>query len=179
MSNKMCQFNFSDVKAMTDEEGHLNIILTVAPESKYAVKTALPETKNVLNANGKLTALIQKALNKRTLNQNAMMWELCEKIAFAHNGGRTGGVTAWDVYTEAIERFGGKYEYIECLKRAEPMLREHFRAVKYIKPFDKEKDLHIYKCFYGSSKFTTEEMNQLIDGLLDEASALGIETDRF
>lgn len=179
MSSKICQFNFDSVKAMTDDEGHLNIILTAAPESKYAVKTALADMKNVLGSSGKLTALIQKAFNKRTLNQNAMMWELCEKIALVHNGGRTGGVTAWDVYTDAIERFGGKYEYVECLKRAEPMLREHFRAVKYIKPFDEEKDLHIYKCFYGSSKFTTAEMKQLIDGLLDEASALGIETDKY
>lgn len=173
------QINFNAVKVTTDDSGHMDLVLSIAPESKYATRQLIDELKKILSDEKKLTAKFHKVFNKRTLRQNALMWELCELIAEVHNGGRTGDITAYDVYVNAIEEYGSKYEYIQCLKQAEPLLRASFRAVKYIKPFDEEKDLHIYKCFYGSSKFNTKEMSTLIDGLLDTAEALGIQTDKF
>ena len=93
----------------------------------------------------------------------------------ARNGSRSNA--EWDVYIEALERAGAKYEYIACLTAAEDMLRKSFRAIQYVKPFEGGKgEMGVYKCYYGSSKMTMAEMGELIETILDMAAEAGIDT---
>lgn len=119
---------------------------------------------------------IKEAKSKRSLEQNKYMWALISEIDKELNGERSND--EWSIYIQALERAGAKYEYIGCLPEAEEMLKENFRAVKYIKRIDLNgKDGVMYKCFIGSSKMDKEEMGILIDTILDMAIELGIETD--
>ena len=63
-------------------------------------------------------------------------------------------------------------------EEAEDELRKNFRAVKVVRPEQfKGREMIVYKCFLGSSKLNTKEMNQLIEIIKYWADDLGIETD--
>lgn len=128
-----------------------------------------------LNKEDNYSIDINVVKSKRSIQQNKYLWALLSEIDKELNGGRSKGMD-WDLYLVALTRCNAKYEYICCLKDAEKLLKEQFRAVQYIKPFDDDKGLHIYKCFYGSSKMNTKEFTDLIDTVLDMAAEVGIET---
>lgn len=127
-----------------------------------------------IDQNAPLAVEINRYKSKRSTEQNRYMWALLSEIDKARNGSRSNA--EWDIYIEALERSGAKYEYIACLRAAEDMLRQSFRAIKYIKPFDGGKgDMGVYKCYYGSSKMNTKEMSQLIETILDMAAEAGLD----
>ena len=87
-------------------------------------------------------------------------------------------VNEMEVYIMLLERAGAKYEYIACLKEAEPLLKEAFRLIKPTIKIDLNgKEGYWYKCFYGSSKMNSKEMNQLIDTALDVEGELDLDLD--
>lgn len=116
-----------------------------------------------------------KAKPKRTLEQNALMWALIHDIA-EHRNGRANSENEWEVYIEALERAGAKYELITCLPKAETILRETSRAIKLLTSTEiKGKTFNSYKVFYGSSKMNKEEMAKLLDEVIDIAYQEGID----
>ena len=121
---------------------------------------------------------VKEIKSKRSIEQNRLLWALMHDIDVAVNGERSND--EWSVYIYCLERAGAKYEYIGCLPEAEEMLKENFRAVKFIKKIDLNgKDGHMYKCFIGSSRMNTKEMTLLIDTALDVAAEVGIETSYY
>ena len=151
-----------------DAEGNAILSLKVP---RYQHKQLLAQ----LDQSAPLAVEINRYKSKRSTEQNRYMWALLSEIDKVRSGNRSN--TEWDIYIEALERTGAKYEYIACLIEAEDMLRQSFRAIKYIKPFEGGKgDMGVYKCYYGSSKMTTAEMSQLIETILDMAAEAGIDT---
>ena len=151
-----------------DADGNAILSLKVP---RYQHKQLLAE----LDQSAPLAVEINKFKSKRSIEQNKYMWALIGEIDRARNGGRHSD--DWAVYIEALERAGAKYEYIACLIEAEDMLRQAFRAIHYVKPFEGGKgEMGVYKCFYGSSKMTTAEMSELIETVLDIAAEAGIDT---
>ena len=117
-----------------------------------------------------------KGKPKRTLEQNALMWSIIQDIA-EHRNGRANSENEWDVYIEALERAGAKYELITCLPQAEQILRETSRAIKWVTTsVIKGKTFNAYKVFYGSSKMNKEEMAKLLDEVIDIAYQEGVDT---
>ena len=84
-----------------------------------------------LDQSAPLAVEINRYKSKRSTEQNKYMWVLLSKIDKARNGNRSNA--EWDIYIEALERAGAKYEYIACLTAAEDMLRKSFRAIQYVK----------------------------------------------
>lgn len=123
---------------------------------------------------------ISQYKNSRTLRQNRMMWALLEKMAEHLNGGRAGGVTAWDCYIDMLELCGAKFEYIMCIPEAVCQLKNVFRAIKEVEHRNYNgTDMVVCKCFYGSSTFDTKEMTMLIDGIIDKSYQFGIYDAEF
>lgn len=120
---------------------------------------------------------IMEVKQKRSLQQNKYMWALLHEIDVAVNGARSN--SEFDIYIMALERTGAKYEILKVLAEAEKTLKKAFRVVKLIKYDDNNKDYAYFKCFYGSSKMNTKEMNLLIDTVLDIATEAGIETSYY
>ncbi len=151
-----------------DAEGNAILSLKVP---RHQHKQLLAE----VDQNAPLAVEITKYKTKRSTEQNRYMWALLSEIDKARNGSRSNA--EWDIYIEALEAAGAKYEYIACLTAAEDMLRRSFRAIKYIKPFEGGKgEMGVYKCYYGSSKMTTAEMSNLIETILDMAAESDIDT---
>ena len=123
--------------------------------------------------NNKIYEVEIKDLNRsRTLKQNAKMWKLIKLIAEVQLEDEM------KVYIDALENANAKYEYLLGLESTENELRKHFRAVKVVRPeIHNGKKFIVYKCFVGSSKLNTKEMNSLIEILENWCSFLGIQID--
>lgn len=105
---------------------------------------------------------------KRSLNANAYAWVLINEIA---NRLRT---SKDEVYLEMLKRYG-QSKVISVLSEIDIS-----RFVKYYEEIGKGhvegKEFTHYRCFIGSSEYDSREMAILIDGIVDEAKELGIDT---
>ena len=111
---------------------------------------------------------IKEHRQKRSLNQNAYCWELIGKIADNMRKSKE------DVYLGMLRDYG-QSEIISV--RADIDIHGYF---KYYEEFGtgqvNGKDFTHYKIYKGSSEFDTKEMAIFIDGVVQEAQALGIQT---
>lgn len=156
--------NYSRVGRNEDNETELT--LTIRDNYKYLIQD--------LNKEDLYSITITKARDKRTEQQNKYMWALIGEIDKARNGDRSND--DWEIYLEALVRAGAKFTHLLVEPEAESMLRESFRAIKFIRQIKKgTKVFNDYKCFYGSSKMDKKEMADLIDTLLDMASECGLD----
>ena len=176
MAKNIAKINAVFTRSSINEQGELELTFTPCVESRYAA-APLPKELRRLAAAGKekLVLSIAEHKGKRSLEQNRLMWALLEIMASHLNGGRTGGVTAWDCYIDTLEEFGAKFEYLECLKEAFPALQEMFRAVKIVEERKDGKTV-MCKAYIGSSHFNKTEMNLLIEGIFDRLSEMGVDS---
>lgn len=125
-----------------------------------------------IEGDDKLSLDIEKARGQRSLDQNRKMWALIRDIDKATNGYLSNDQMT--IYANALRQAGVKSEQIIVDLKAEKDLRRMFRAVEFIQPYDDEKA--VFRCYYGSSTFTTKEMSNLIEVLLIMASEAGLDT---
>lgn len=117
---------------------------------------------------------ITKYRKRRSLDANAYCWVLIDKIAHAT------GVDKTTVYREAIKEIGGVSDIV-CVKNdAVDKLREGWQAHGLgwqtdVMPSKIEGCTNVV-LYYGSSTYDTKQMAALIDILVQDAQALGIET---
>lgn len=146
----------------------------VVENSAEFVKTQIRQKLDEL-AHGsplRLTLTVERQRKKRSLEQNRMMWALLTIMADHYNGGRTGGITPEDCYTEMLEQYGAVFDYLEVPVGAVPILRRSYRLVHVVELLDGNRCT--VKCSQGSSSFTTEQMGQLIDGIFDRLAEMGV-----
>lgn len=117
---------------------------------------------------------LEEQKSKRTLEQNKIMWLILHEIAVARGGERAND--DWEIYLEALERAGAKYEYIAVLPEGVELIKSQFRAVKELNTFMQGgKEFQVLKVYYGSSKMNTKEMNLLLETVKDMAIESGVE----
>lgn len=156
------------LKRVTNEEGNVELTLLIENYRNREIIKDLEKDKDY-----RITFNIVKS--KRSIEQNNLMWAIIHEIAVARGGNRAGN-DDWDIYLEALERAGAKYEYIAVLPQAEKLLKETYRAVKRMNSFEMNGNtFHSYKVYYGSSKMDTKEMSILMETVLDMAAENGIE----
>ena len=111
---------------------------------------------------------IKEHREKRSLNANAYCWCLIGKIADNMRKSKE------EVYLLMLRDYG-QSEIISV--RADININGYF---KYFEKFGSGqvngKDFTHYKIYKGSSEFDTREMSIFIDGIVQEAQALGIDT---
>lgn len=117
---------------------------------------------------------IRKKPKKRSLDQNAYCWVLIDKIAEAVH------IAPEQVYRNAIRDIGGVSERI-CIQSeaAETFCRAwEKRGMGWQTETgpSKIKGCVTVTCWYGSSVYDTKQMAALLESLIQEAKALGIET---
>ena len=124
--------------------------------------------KWLLNQDREKLFEIKPYRQKRSLNANAYAWVLINEMA---NRLRT---SKDEVYQEMLKRYG-QSRVISVLSEIDIS-----RFVKYYEEIGKGhvegKEFTHYRCFIGSSEYDSREMAILIDGIVDEAKELGIDT---
>lgn len=157
-----------DVKTAVTDYGRVSISFNC---SRNAI-TAIERMKN-----GDYELSIEKPTNKRTGQQNSYLWELLGQISLKENGSREDDE---NIYCQLIEKVGAKCVYLMGLPETKDELERSFRVVKVVDDRDYNgKQMHVYKCFYGSSMMNTKEMAMLIDATIERADAAGIDTDYY
>ena len=120
---------------------------------------------------------VRAVKSKRSLEQNRLLWGLIRQIDEAENGKAT-AQGSHAIYITLLEMADAKVDFIASLPEAESLLRQSFRAVKFIQQFKQgNRVMNLYKVVSGSSKMNTKEMANLIDVALDYAAQAGIDTE--
>lgn len=122
-----------------------------------------------------LTVVFKQYRQKRSLDANAYMWVLLQKIAdkLSVPGNR---VDKWDVYLQMLEQYG-VFTHIVVKEVAVERIKQEWRAVKVLGEVTVGGMTGIQlQCYYGSHTYTTKEMARLVDGVITESRELGIET---
>lgn len=146
--------------ASRDLEGNLIISFCINDDLKLIEK--LEKLKDE-----ELTIEVDKFRSKRSLNANAYFWKLCDQIA------RALGSDKDTIYLLQLSKYG-IFEDVRVIKEAEEHIRNAFRYVDDLTEGDSEyKDL---RCYIGSSQYNTKEMSDLINGTVNDAKDLGIDT---
>ena len=117
----------------------------------------------------KLSIKVGKYREKRSLNANAYAWKLITEIGNALRTSKD------EIYLLMLKRYG-QSEIISALS--------HVPFQEYVKYCDEigesvlnGKTFKHYKVYKGSSEFSTLEMSIFVDGIIDEAKQLGIQTE--
>jgi hypothetical protein len=117
---------------------------------------------------------VKEHRKKRSLDANAYAWVLINKIADALR------ITPKEIYRQAIQNMGGNYEILPVKTEA----AEHFKQVWEAQGLgwpcvdmgkSKIDGYRNLRAYYGSSTYSTTQMAQLIDILLQDCRSLDIE----
>lgn len=117
---------------------------------------------------------IKEVKSKRSLEQNRYLWALLKALEEKTET----DMIVW--YCLAIEDCGAKFDYVLGTKDIFENLVKSFRAVQRVgKRIVNDKELTIYKCYYGSSKFNTKEMTTLINKVIEYCNEHYIDTEIY
>ena len=145
--------------AETADMEHISQALKTALENNRAIKLQIlaPET---VGTSGR---------KKRSLDANAYFWVLVGKIADKLRASKD------EIYFEMLKKYG---QSITVTVRAGlDLSRAGFKYYELFKDgISAGKPFEAYRVFIGSSQYDTREMSVLIDGVVQEAKDLGIET---
>lgn len=117
---------------------------------------------------------IKKYREKRSLNANAYAWVLIEKIANKMK------LSKEDIYKRELVDYGTIATDSDGNKvifsvKADIDVSKYFRYYKYLGDSHDKQFKHYY-VIKGSSEYNTEEMTRFIDGIVQDAQMLGIQT---
>ena len=111
--------------------------------------------------------------DKRSLDANAYCWKLLGLMADKLT--RMGAPTSKDdIYDQELRKYG-QTGVIKIAPGAKETILKSFRLWE---PHEKlyGEEARYYRVWVGSSHYNTEEMSAFIDGIVDDAKELGIET---
>lgn len=117
---------------------------------------------------------IRKKKSIRSLDSNAYAWVLIDKLAAAT------GIPKSEVYRNAVRDVGGNSETVCVTAEAAPTLRKTWES-RGLGWQTEDVVSKIPGCvnvilYYGSSHFDTRQMSRMIDSLVQDCKAVGIET---
>lgn len=152
----------------TDRYGRT--VLTLEVNERAAAETLYDE----LNQCEKCEISVRKWRDKRSNDANRYFWELTGKLA-----AKT-GIPVETIYREAVKNIGGNSDIVCVKSEACEALRTHWSSmgIGWVSDVFPSK---IPGCsnvilYAGSSTYNTEQMSRLIDLIVDECKAQGIET---
>ena len=153
----------------SDNHAHLNMLIENYRHVGYL---------NELEPDKEYSIEIKLVKSKRSLQQNKYMWSLIRELAL-----KTREIDL-DLYIKLLDSTNAKFTYMVTVDNAVDILKSSFRIVKKMEKRDivnnetnKTTQGWMYKCYFGTSKFTIEEMNHLLDTLITWCINEGIETD--
>lgn len=164
----MTELNFTAARCDQQENG-LWLCLQVAPAHwQKARRYAMQGVK------GPQTAQLKRHSKKRSLDANAYFWVLCDRLAQAT------GFTKEEIYRNTIREIGGVSEVVCMPSKAVKQFCKNWNA-NGLGCQTETQPSKISGCtnvvvYYGSSTYDTKQMAALIDSIVQDCQAVGIET---
>ena len=116
---------------------------------------------------------IRPVENKRTLNQNRLMWALLNRLALVLSGDTPGGVTAEQCYLDLLAEFGAEVETWRVPVKALPALRNTYRVVQMVELLDN--GYCMARLGLGSSSFDRQQMHDFLERIFDRLAEAGVD----
>ena len=116
---------------------------------------------------------IRPVKNKRTLDQNRLMWALLNRLALALSGDTPGGVTADQCSLALLTEFGAEVETWRVPVKALPALRNTYRVVQMVELLDN--GYCMARLGLGSSSFDRQQMHDFLERIFDRLSEAGVD----
>jgi hypothetical protein len=114
---------------------------------------------------------VKKHREKRSLNANAYLWVLLQKIAEAED------TTKEEVYLFMLQRYSRAFTHVIVKEHAVEKMKSLYRTcIDLGKVKVGNMEGHQLQVYYGSSTFDTKEMSVLLDGVVSECEGMGIST---
>ena len=167
----MNKINITGAKWNIDSEGTWISFQTQNPAEARAICESIQPGKEY-------TAEIKRFYQKRSVNANDLLWELCTQMSIALAKDKV-IKSKEDIYRDHIKR-AGKCEFYAGMPNAIDDLIQSWEN-KGIGWFaEKVDNCKIPGCvkvclYYGSSTYTTAEMSRLLDSVIQEAQDYGVE----
>lgn len=123
-----------------------------------------------------ITATLKEFKTTRSIEQNEKLWAMIRDIS-EHVNHSHREEDMMNIYKNLLEQANIKKEYVRILLEAKHILDENFRAVIEVPNSRKNingKETAAYWIYYGSSKFNTKEMSELIHNAEDMSNNLGL-----
>lgn len=147
------------ISVSTNPSGKLTLTFEINERSK-----ALEEIEKVKDA--ELSIKVGKKRNRRSLNANAYFWQLVDKIAKVLSSDK------WTIYLLQLSKYGAFTDLI-VPRGGRTELEKVFR---YIETLAEDDETQALRCYTGSSMYDTKQMSELINGTVQDAKDLGVET---
>lgn len=117
---------------------------------------------------------VKQYRKKRSLDANAYAWVLIDKLSKRTNRTKT------DVYIDAVKDVGGNTDIVCVQDKAVVKLREAWNKngigwATETTPSKLDGCTNVI-LYYGSSTFDTAQMSRMIDNIIQDCNAVGIET---
>ena len=154
------------IKGISNDFVSGEVLITFSVNEKNIV---LPEYEKLKNCK-KLRIKAVQYREKRSLDANAYLWVLLQKLAEMLRTDK------WSVYLQMLKRYG-QFTYIVVKPGAVEAVKKQWRECEEIGEIDVNGTKAVQMlCYYGSSTYDTKAMSVLIDGVVSECEELGIET---
>lgn len=162
----MTKFKANKIKIQYDENRNAEIVLS----TKENIQSDIEALKNII-ANGKeLSVEIKQYRQKRSLDSNAYMWLLLNEMASILK------TTKDELYLQVLDRYG-VFTHLIVKKNVVDRVKAEWKAVRELGKVNiNGKEGVQLQVFFGSSTYDTKEMSRLIEGVVQEAKDLGINT---
>lgn len=165
----MITIKVTDPRVVQEYRSGARISFAIPSDQLTAAKLLADELRE-----GEISLECKKWRQRRSLDANAYMWTLVDKIAK-----KTRQKPA-DVYRHEIKEIPGNSTLVCVQDKAKDVLQQQWQA-KGLGWQTEELPSKIEGCtnimlYYGSSVYNTTQMSLLIDSIVEEAKELGIET---
>ena len=141
----------TNIRMQFNEDRRQEIVLTLQTAQDIA------ELKEVVKAGKLLSVEVKPYRRHRSLDSNALLWLLLEKLAAALH------TTKDELYLQVLERYGVFTHVIVKPQAVERMMAE-WRTVRNLGEvtINGQKGVQL-QCYFGSSTYNTTEMARLIE----------------
>jgi hypothetical protein len=167
----MISIKVSDPRVSQEYRSGARISFAIEDGQLTAAKLLADELRE-----GSISLECKKWKQKRSLDANAYMWVLVDKIAQATRQKPV------DIYRQAIKEVPGASTIVCVHNKAKDVLMQQWQAkglgwqVYDMGEAKNIADCSVLKLYYGSSTYDTSQMSFLIDSICESARELGIET---
>ena len=154
----------NDIRLQYDENKEAEIVL------KAKGNIQIQELKDIIGKGKQLVVELKQYRVRRSLDSNAYLWVILnEMAAILHT-------TKDELYIEVLSRFG-VFTHIVVKENVVDKVKQEWKAVRELGKVNiNGKEGVQLQVFFGSSTYDTKEMATLIDGVVQEAKDMGINT---
>lgn len=154
----------TNIRLQFNEERRPEIVLTLQTGQDIA------DLKSAVTSGKLLSAEIKQYRPHRSLDANAYLWVLLEKLATALC------TTKDELYLLMLARYG-VFTHVIVKSQAVDRIIAEWRTVRNLGEvtINGQKGVQL-QCYFGSSTYDSKEMARLIDGVVSECKECGIET---